>query len=310
MSAWSTSSSKYVPPTQRNKQVTKTYDKNIINNNGNSNTNKFNSKKEKTIELTNEFIEELFPSIGGNSDIMNSTTGKALPVISFASAIKKTQETNNKNSKNYKNSKNSKNNKNKKSKVFLTFLDKEKEIEEREKKEKEKEREAEQEEEKEEKEQDKVRPGWVLIRKHDGKIQYKYGKERINWYLEKSFIRETFKHDRLILKYKIAREQWDRNRENDYLGDLSPYYNEPTIKEKLDSVSRRKRYINVSGQKPVSGIDYDEYNDDSDSDNNSNSDSDNNSDNNSDEVNSSGRTNTDLEKVKTIKKLIPELLTE
>ena len=295
MSAWSTSSSKYVPPTQRNKPLTKSLD---------SNTNKFNSKKEKTIELTNEFIEESFPSIGGNSDIMNSTAAKAMPVISFASAIKKTQETNNKKSKN------SKNNKNKKSKVFLTFLDKEKEIEEREKKEKEKEREAEQEEEKEEKEQDKVRPGWVLIRKHDGKIQYKYGKERINWYLEKSFIRETFKHDRLILKYKIAREQWDRNRENDYLGDLSPYYNEPTIKEKLDSVSRRKRYINVSGQKPVSGIDYDEYNDDSDSNSNSDSNSDNNSDNNSDEVNSSGMTNTDLEKVKTIKKLIPELLTE
>ena len=153
---------------------------------------------------------------------------------------------NNKNNKNSKNYKNIKNNKNKKSKVFLTFLDKEKEIEE-------KEREAEQEEqeEKEEKEKDKVRPGWVLIRKHDGKIQYKYGKERINWYLEKSFIRETFKHDRLILKYKIAREQWDRNSENDYLGDLSPYYNEPTIKEKLDSVSRRKRYINVSGQKQI-----------------------------------------------------------
>lgn len=293
MSAWSTSSSKYVPPTQRNKPLTKSLD---------SNTNKFNSKKEKTIELTNEFIEESFPSIGGNSDIMNSTAAKAMPVISFASAIKKTQETNNKKSKN------SKNNKNKKSKVFLTFLDKEKEIEEKEKKE----REAEQEEqeEKEEKEQDKVRPGWVLIRKHDGKIQYKYGKERINWYLEKSFIRETFKHDRLILKYKIAREQWDRNRENDYLGDLSPYYNEPTIKEKLDSVSRRKRYINVSGQKPVSGIDYDEYNDDSNSNSDSDSNSDNNSDSNSDEVNSSGITNTELEKVKTIKKLIPELLTE
>ena len=299
MSAWSTSSSKYVPPTQRNKQLTKTYDKNIISNNGNSNTNKFNSKKEKTIELTNEFIEESFPSIGGNSDIMNSTAAKAMPVISFASAIKKTQETNN---KNYKN------NKIKKSKVFLTFLDKEKEIEEKEKKEKEREEEEEEEKEQEGKEQDKVRPGWVLIRKHDGKIQYKYGKERINWYLEKSFIRETFKHDRLILKYKIAREQWDRNRENDYLGDLSPYYNEPTIKEKLDSVSRRKRYINVSGQKPVSGIDYDEYNDDSDSDSDGNSNSDNNS--NSDEVNSSGMTNTDLEKVETIKKLIPELLTE
>ena len=83
-----------------------------------------------------------------------------------------------------------------------------------------------------------------------------------------------------------------------------------TIKEKLDSVSRRKRYINVSGQKPVSGIDYDEYNDDSDSNSNSDSNSDNNSDNNSDGINSSDRTNTDLEKVKTIKKLIPELLTE
>jgi len=293
MSAWSTSSSKYVPPTQRNKQVTKTYDKN-------SNTNKFNSKKEKTIELTNEFIEESFPSIGGNSDIMNSTAAKAMPVISFASAIKKTQETNNKNNKN---SKNYKNNKKKKSKLFLTILDKERE-EKEEREREEREENDDNNKEKEEKEQDKVRPGWVLIRKHDGKIQYKYGKERINWYLEKSFIRETFKHERLILKYKIAREQWDRDRENDYLGDLSPYYNEPTIKEKLDSVSRRKRYINVSGQKPVSGIDYDEYNDDS----NTNSDSDNDSDSNSDEVNINSIANKDLEKVETIKTLIPALL--
>ena len=296
MSAWSTSS-KYVPPTHRNKPLTKSLD---------SNTNKFNSKKEKTIELTNKLIEESFPLIG-NTTINRTAAAAAIPIISFASAIKRT-DTNNNNGKNGKN----KNHKNKKSKLFLTILDKErKERKEREEREREENDDNNKEEEQEEK--DKVRPGWVHIRKHNGEIQYKNGKERLNWYLEKAFIRETFKHERLILKYKIAREQWDRDRENDYLGDLSPYYNEPTIKEKLDSVSRRKRYINVSGQKQAGGIDYayDDYNDDDDDDNiNSNS----NSNSDSDEVdsdNSGGNmTNNNLEKVEELKKIIPELLTK
>jgi len=302
MSTWSTSSSfstKYVPPTHRNKPLTKSLDSN-----SNSNTNKFNSKKEKTIELTNELIEESFPLIGNTTINRTAAAAAAIPIISFASTIKKT-DTNNNNGKNSKNGKN-KNHKNKKSKLFLTILDKEREERERE----EREENDDNNKEEEEKEKDKVRPGWVHIRKHNGEIQYKYGKERLNWYLEKAFIRETFKHERLILKYKIAREQWDRDRENDYLGDLSPYYNEPTIKEKLDSVSRRKRYINFSGQKPAGGIDYayDDYNDDFDDDINSNSNSD------SDEVDSdnsgNNMTNNNLEKVEEPKKIIPELLTK
>ena len=46
MSTWSSSSSKYVPPTQQNKQVTKTHDK-----------NKFNSKKD--IEENKKILNQI-----------------------------------------------------------------------------------------------------------------------------------------------------------------------------------------------------------------------------------------------------------
>jgi len=210
------SSSKYIPPVQRNK--------NPNNNNNKPMQQTLNTrlnKKEKTFNLTNEVIKESFPTIGNSLGVNNKERTSATTTTNFSSAIKNSKSDNNKESK-------------------TSYQENDNDI----------------------------LPGWVYIRRHNGNIEYKYGKERLNDYLEKAFIRETLKHDRLILKYMIAREQWDRDREIDHLGSLSPYYNEPTIKEKLDSVSRRRKYINVSDENSQNDIDYDnnsDINSDSDS---------------------------------------------
>ena len=71
-----------------------------------------------------------------------------------------------------------------------------------------------------------VLPGWVLIRHHEGKIQYKYGKE-----VSKPDDESDSVLSRIILKNRIAREQYDRDREIDRLGDLSEFYGQPTLAE-------------------------------------------------------------------------------
>ena len=71
-----------------------------------------------------------------------------------------------------------------------------------------------------------VLPGWVLIRHHEGKIQYKYGKE-----VSKPADESDAVMSRIILKNRIAREQYDRDREIDRMGDLSEYYGQPTLVE-------------------------------------------------------------------------------
>jgi hypothetical protein len=71
-----------------------------------------------------------------------------------------------------------------------------------------------------------VLPGWVHIRRNEGVIQYKYGKE---------VIRPADGNDeitsRIILKNRIAREQYDRDRDLDRLGDLSEFYGKTTLAE-------------------------------------------------------------------------------
>jgi hypothetical protein len=119
-------------------------------------------------------------------------------------------------------------------------------------------------------ETDNILPGWVYIRKHNGKIEYKYGKETLNDYLEKDFIRRNLKHDKAILHYLIARQQWDQDRENDHLGDLSRFHNDLTVQDRL---SKRTRYIKISNNDQECNI----Y--DSEGDNNENIDDDDMSDN-------------------------------
>jgi hypothetical protein len=74
-----------------------------------------------------------------------------------------------------------------------------------------------------------VLPGWVHIRKHQGKIQYKYGKAIVRSGLDAEQVDEIV--SRIILKNRIAREQYDRNLEIERLGDLSEFYDQPTLAE-------------------------------------------------------------------------------
>jgi hypothetical protein len=71
-----------------------------------------------------------------------------------------------------------------------------------------------------------VLPGWVHIRRNEGKIQYKHGKE-----VSKPADESDAVMSRIILKNRIAREQYDRDREIDRMGDLSEYYGQPTLVE-------------------------------------------------------------------------------
>jgi hypothetical protein len=71
-----------------------------------------------------------------------------------------------------------------------------------------------------------VLPGWVLIRRNEGKIEYKYGKE-----VSKPPDESDAVLSRIILKNRIDREQYDRDREIDRLGDFSEFYGQPTLAE-------------------------------------------------------------------------------
>ena len=74
-----------------------------------------------------------------------------------------------------------------------------------------------------------VKPGWVHIRKHNREFQFKYGppSDRNPFPCEISDIR----FGEMLVKCRLAKEQWDRDRDVDGLGDLSEYYGEKTIQE-------------------------------------------------------------------------------
>ena len=73
-----------------------------------------------------------------------------------------------------------------------------------------------------------MKPGWVYIRKNNGAIQYKYG-EPILW--ENRNHLEDIKLGNILFKYRIAREQYERDMDVERLGDLSEYYRQPTLDE-------------------------------------------------------------------------------
>ena len=77
---------------------------------------------------------------------------------------------------------------------------------------------------------EEVLPGWVHIRrdkKGRGGIQYKYGKPILQ---EDSMEeKEDLLRSRIILKNRIDREQYDRDRDIERLGDLSEFYGQPTL---------------------------------------------------------------------------------
>lgn len=76
--------------------------------------------------------------------------------------------------------------------------------------------------------QAEVLPGWIHIRKHHGKIEYKYGKPNCR---EAEEERAEQIMSRIIVKNRIAREEYDRMRDIERLGDLSEFYGQPTLAE-------------------------------------------------------------------------------
>jgi hypothetical protein len=81
-----------------------------------------------------------------------------------------------------------------------------------------------------------ILPGWIHIRKHNGITQYKYGAiipridttEQDDKYISK-----------IIYNYRMSRQQYERDMDIERLGDLSEYYNAPTlaeIQEEYDAV--------------------------------------------------------------------------
>jgi len=80
-----------------------------------------------------------------------------------------------------------------------------------------------------------VAPGWVHIRKHNGIIQYKYGPE----ILKKDYTEEEDKFIcDALLKYRFERQQYENDMDVERLGDLSDYYDEPTLVEIQEEYER------------------------------------------------------------------------
>jgi hypothetical protein len=95
-----------------------------------------------------------------------------------------------------------------------------------------------------------VPPGWVHIRRHQGKIEYKYGlpvkkiSEDEAYYAEEMADR---RFNNCMLKYRLAREQYDIDRDIERLGDLSIHYsNNQTLTEKYEEIEREMNNHNLS----------------------------------------------------------------
>ena len=79
---------------------------------------------------------------------------------------------------------------------------------------------------------DNVPPGWVFIKKINGKINYKYGimsDSYVNMVLENK--RQEKEDNKKSFKKRLAQLQWDRDILNDLLGDISPHWKTKTLYE-------------------------------------------------------------------------------
>jgi len=80
-------------------------------------------------------------------------------------------------------------------------------------------------------------PGWVYIqRNNNGKIEYKYSGSTHpprypSQYNEDD---EDARLDRRLVKYRLAKEQYERDNDVLRLGDYSEYYNIKTVQEQFD----------------------------------------------------------------------------
>ena len=77
--------------------------------------------------------------------------------------------------------------------------------------------------------------GWVYIRRHNGKFQYKTGDlTSLNNWLADDEERTFIKDNKQICRYQIERLQYERDMNVLCLGDYSEYYGEPSIAEMME----------------------------------------------------------------------------
>jgi hypothetical protein len=97
-----------------------------------------------------------------------------------------------------------------------------------------------------------IKPGWVYIRKHKGKIEYKYGEARelYPYYIDNS---------NSIFNNRLAKEQYERDSDIVRLGDLSEYYGEKTIYEMFEEEERLLNNQSESDNSSSSETEYESY---------------------------------------------------
>ena len=103
------------------------------------------------------------------------------------------------------------------------------------------------------------KPGWVYIKKNKGVIEYKYVPQEHKTMMEylKNQLKDEESHDLCGLKSLLARLQWDQDKENITLGDLSPFHNSISIEERLNEhyiydCENTHAYINIDSDNSVS----------------------------------------------------------
>ena len=74
-----------------------------------------------------------------------------------------------------------------------------------------------------------VLPGWVHIRKVKNHIEYKYGD--IVYKSTADIERQAAILGDLLFKYRLEKEQYEHDMDVLRLGDMSEYYNKPTLAE-------------------------------------------------------------------------------
>lgn len=81
-----------------------------------------------------------------------------------------------------------------------------------------------------------VSPGWIHIRKNknNGTIEFKYNRTDRNTSTMEDVIYEEKRLSKYLFTRRVAYQQWERDFQNEMLGDLSPYWNIKTIMEMHD----------------------------------------------------------------------------
>jgi hypothetical protein len=75
-------------------------------------------------------------------------------------------------------------------------------------------------------------PGWLYIRRAKGMIEYKFGPPSLKAAHDADAEADN-RLGRLLVKYRLAKEQYARDNDVMCLGDLSDYYNIPTLQEQF-----------------------------------------------------------------------------